>query len=129
MDRLRRFDRELAAVSLDSLSPKSRLDLRVLRAAIANELFSFVSMASYTSNPMTYAGVFDVNIYIKRNFAPMEDRVRSIIAIESKRRASMASARANLDSSLAKPYVETAIQVANGSADFLGKELVEALRR
>lgn len=128
VDRLRRFDRELAAVSPDSLSPKSRLDLRVLRAAIANELFSFVSMASYTSNPMTYAGVFDVNIYIKRNFAPLEDRVRSIIAIEKQAPRVMASARANLDSSLAKPYVETAIQVANGSADFLGKELVEALK-
>ena len=128
VDRLRRFDRELDKVPLESLSSKSQLDYRVLRAAIANELFSFVSMASYTGNPMTYAGVFDVNIYIKRNFAPLEDRVRSIIAIEKQAPRVMAAARANLDSSLAKPYVETAIQVANGSADFLGKELVAALK-
>jgi isoleucyl-tRNA synthetase len=30
-----------------------------------------------------YVTGFDVNIYIKRNFAPLEDRVRSIIAIDS----------------------------------------------
>ena len=40
----------------------------------------------------------------------------------------MAAARANLVESLAQPYIETAIEIANGSADFLGKELVEALK-
>jgi uncharacterized protein (DUF885 family) len=126
--RLRRFDRELAAFPTGSLGPKARHDYRVLRAAIANELFSFEDMASYTSNPMTYANVLDVNIYIKRDFAPLPDRVRSIIAIEMEAPRVMAAARANLEASLPKPYVETAIEVANGSADFLGKELVEALK-
>ena len=35
-------------------------------------------MRIYSQNPMTYASVLDVNIYIKRDFAPLEDRVRSI---------------------------------------------------
>jgi len=128
VDRLRRFKRELAAFPTDSLNPRALQDYRVLRAAVANELFSFEAMASYTSNPMTYANAFDVSIYIKRDFAPLEDRVRSIIAIEKEAPRVLAAARANLDSSLPKPYVETAIEVANGSADFLGKELVEALK-
>jgi len=38
-------------------------------------------MRIYSQNPMTYAGVLDVNIYIKRDFAPLENRVRSITAI------------------------------------------------
>lgn len=125
--RLKRFDRELAALSTASLGPQSLQDYRVLRAAIAGELFDFEDMAKYTRNPMTYAGVLDVNIYIKRDFAPLEDRVRSIIAIEKEAPRIMAAAHANLESPLAKPYVETAIEVANGSADFLGKDLVEAL--
>jgi uncharacterized protein (DUF885 family) len=126
--RLQRFDRELAALRTPSLSPQSLHDYRVLRTAIADELFSFEDMQIYTHNPMTYAGAMDVNIYIKRGFAPLEDRVRSIIAIEKETPRVMAAARANLENSLARPYVETAIEVANGSADFLGKELVEALK-
>jgi len=40
----------------------------------------------------------------------------------------MAAARANLGESLPHPYVETAIQNARGSADFLAKDLVQALK-
>jgi uncharacterized protein (DUF885 family) len=126
--RLELYDQKLAALPTASLSPKSLHDYRVLRAGIANELFAFEDMQSYTRNPMTYAGVLDVNIYIKRDFAPLEDRVRSIIAIEKEAPRVTAAARANLEESLAKPYVETAIEVANGSADFLGKDLVAALK-
>jgi uncharacterized protein (DUF885 family) len=126
--RLQLYDRKLAALPTASLSPQSLHDYRVLRAGIANELFTFEDMQSYIRNPMTYAGVLDVNIYIKRDFAPLEDRVRSIIAIEKEAPRVMTAARANLASPLARPYVETAIEVANGSADFLGKDLVEALK-
>jgi uncharacterized protein (DUF885 family) len=126
--RLHQFDRQLGALSMNSLSTRSLHDYRMLRSAIAGELFAFEDMQSYTRNPMTYAGVFDVSIYIKRNFAPLEDRVRSIIAIERQSPRMMATAKSNLEDSLAKPYVETAIEIANGSADFLSKELVDALK-
>jgi len=69
-----------------------------------------------------------VNIYIKRNFAPLEARLRSIIAIEKQAPKVIAAAKANLEASLAKPFIETAIEVADGSADFLSKDLVEALK-
>jgi len=36
----------------------------------------------------------------------------------------MAAARANLAEALPRPQVETAIEQANGAADFLGKDLV-----
>src|SRR5439155_10053656 len=38
------------------------------------------------------------------------------------------AARQNLDASLPQPFVETAIEVANGSADFLEKDLVAGLK-
>ena len=128
LDRLNRFDQKLAAWPKKSLSPQAHYDCRILQTGIKGELFKFAEMQSYTRNPMTYAGVLDVNVYIKRNFAPLEARVRSIIAIEKQAPKIMAAARANLVESLAQPYIETAIEIANGSADFLGKELVEALK-
>ena len=126
--RLERFERDLDAIPKDALSPRNFHDYQLLRASIANELFGFDDMRGYERNPMTYAGVFDVSTYIKRNFAPLEDRVRSIIAIEKMAPKVFIAAHSNLDGSLPKPYIETAIEVANGSADFLGKDLVDALK-
>src|SRR5262249_54063719 len=71
---------------------------------------------------------FNVNIYIKREFAPLPQRVRAIVAILGQASNVMAAARANLEKSLPRPFVETAIEVAEGSAEFLGKDLVEALK-
>src|SRR5262249_17078634 len=39
-----------------------------------------------------------------------------------------AAARANLQDLLPRPFIETAIEQANGAADFLSKDLVEALK-
>jgi len=85
-------------------------------------------LKAYTRNPMTYARSMDLNIYIKRNFAPFPERVRSIINILQQAPAIFAAARANLDPVLPKPFVETAIQVTEGSAEFLAKDLVQALQ-
>jgi len=77
---------------------------------------------------MTYAGALDVSVYIKRDFAPLEDRVRSVVAILKQVPQIMSAARANIAESLPRPQVETAIEEAEGSADFLAKDLVAALK-
>ena len=79
--RLKKFDRVLARWPVKNLSAQAHHDLRLLQATVRGELFKFDAMHSYTRNPMTYAGAFDVNIYIKRDFAPLEQRVGSVIAI------------------------------------------------
>ena len=77
---------------------------------------------------MTYASAIDVNIYIKRDFAPLEERVKSIIRILQQTPRVVAAAKTNLAGSLPRPYVETAVEIANGGADFLSKDLVAALK-
>ena len=128
LGRLKEFDQKLAATDTASLSPKMFYDFRILRSAIKNEIFSFEDMRAYDKNPMTYAGAVDVSIYIKRDFAPIEDRLKSIIAIEKNASNVFAAAKANLKDTLAKPYVETAIQIAHGTTDFLGGDLKVALK-
>src|SRR5207245_5643529 len=83
LSRLRRFDDRLKKFDPDELSQRQSIDLRILQAAIKKELFQMQDMSIFERNPMVYARAADVNIYIKRNFAPLEDRVRSIVAIES----------------------------------------------
>ena len=126
--RLHKFDEQLGTLKTNSLSPKAFYDYRILRNAIKREIFSFEDMRIYERNPMTYAGVLDVNIYIKRDFAPFADRVKSLTSVLEQAPKIMAAARANLAESLPRPEIETAIEEANGSVDFLGKDLVEALK-
>ncbi len=125
--RLKRFEMKLEALPARALSLEAFRDGRILRTAVQMELFRFQQMERFSRNPMTYANPCDVNIYVKRNFAPLEDRVKSIIAILNQTPGAMAAARANLQASLPRPYVETAIEMAGGAADFLAKDLVLAL--
>jgi uncharacterized protein (DUF885 family) len=127
LSRLRRFDDRLAKFDPSKLSARQSIDLRILQAAVKKDLFEMQDMSIFERNPMVYAGAADVNVYIKRNFAPLEDRVRSLIAIESQIPNILIAARTNLNEKLPKPFVELAIQIAKGSADFLKKDLVAAV--
>jgi len=126
--RLHKFDEQLGALKTNGLSAKAFYDYRILRNAIKREVFAFEEMGIYERNPMTYAGVLDVNIYIKRDFAPLAQRVKSLTAVLEQAPNTMAAARANLAESLPRPEIETAIEQANGAVDFLGKDLVDALK-
>jgi len=126
LSRLRRFEDRLGKFDLDKLSPRQSIDLRILQAAIKKEIFQRQEMSIFERDPMVYARAADVNVYIKRNFAPLEDRVHSIVMIESQVPNIIIAAKTNLDPVLPKPYVELAIQIAKGSADFLRNNLVEA---
>jgi uncharacterized protein (DUF885 family) len=127
LSRLRRFDDRLSKFDPGKLSPRQSIDLRILQAAAKKDLFEMQDMSVFERNPMVYARAADVNVYIKRNFAPLEDRVRSVVAIESQIPNILIAARTNLNDVVPKPYVELAIQIAKGSADFLKKDLVAAI--
>jgi uncharacterized protein (DUF885 family) len=127
LSRLRRFDDRLSKFDPGKLSPRQSIDLRILQAAVKKDLFEMQDMSIFERNPMVYARAADVNVYIKRNFAPLEDRVRSLVAIESQIPNILIAAKTNLSDVLPKPYVELAIQIAKGSADFLKKDLVVAV--
>jgi uncharacterized protein (DUF885 family) len=126
--RLKTYDQMLDKLDTSELSPGMYYDFRILQCGIRNEIFHFEDMGSYTKNPMTYAGALDVNIYIKRNFAPLVDRLKSILSIEKGAHKIFADAKSNLADSLPKPYIETAIQIAKGSADFLANDLIMAIK-
>jgi uncharacterized protein (DUF885 family) len=127
LNRLQRFDDRLSKFDPTKLSSRQSIDLRILQAAVKKDLFEMQDMSIFERNPMVYARAADVNVYIKRNFAPLEDRVRSLVAIESQIPNILIAARTNLNETLPRPFVELAIQIARASADFLKKDLVTAV--
>jgi uncharacterized protein (DUF885 family) len=126
--RLKEYEKKLAAIDSTTLSTKTFYDWKMLGFNIKRELLNFENLAVYTKNPMTYAGAIDVNIYIKRNFAPLEQQIKSIIAIENEAPKLYEDAKANLQDSLALPHIQLAIEIAKGSASFLGNDLLVALK-
>jgi uncharacterized protein (DUF885 family) len=128
LTRLKSFEERMAGMDTNQLSTQAHYDYRILRSAIQREIFGFEQMQIYSQNPMTYSSALDVNIYIKRDFAPLEDRVRSITAILNQAPQLVSAAKTNLAESLPRPQVDTAIDEAGGTADFLSKDLVEALK-
>ncbi|MFL6539733.1 MAG: DUF885 family protein, partial [Chthoniobacterales bacterium] len=128
LSRLKRFDERLKRFNLEKLSAKVGIDLRILQCAIRKDLFEMQEMGVFDNNPMTYAQAIDLSVYIKRNFAPLDDRVKSIIAIENQTPNIVIAAKTNLAPVLPRPYVELAIEVARGQAEFMKKELADALK-
>src|SRR5689334_11167153 len=74
LKRLKNYDQQLSAIDTSSLNAKMFRDYRILRSAIRAEIYNFEDVKVYQHNPMTYANVVDVNIYIKRDYAPLEQR-------------------------------------------------------
>jgi mRNA-degrading endonuclease RelE of RelBE toxin-antitoxin system len=138
LGRLKAYDQILTQLDTALLSPGMYYDFRILQCGIKNEIFNIEDVesytknieevTSYTKNPMSYANALDVSTYIKRNFSPLEDRLRSIITIENKAPAIFAVAKSNLEDSLAKPLIETAIQIVKGYEEFLEGDLIIALK-
>lgn len=128
LSRLKFYQTKLDSLDTAALSPKILYDYRILQNGIYKEIFSIEDLHVYVANPITYADAVNVLIYAQRNFAPLEDRVRSIIQIEQQAPAVFAAARANLQDSLGRPLIQMAMAVAGGSASFLNSDLPLALK-
>ncbi len=128
IQRVRGFKTRLEALDATQLSAASVLDYKLLRLGVDNDLLQLAETGTYDHNPITYAGALDVNVYLKRDFAPLADRLRSIVAIERQVPALFAAARENLVEVLPKPFVDLALDIAKGNADFLVHDLVDAVK-
>lgn len=127
IQRLSDYKSKLNTIDASQLNKQNYIDYKMLLNEIDKSLFGLAERQGWKRNPMTYASI-GVNIYVSRDFAPLEDRVKSIINILKSAPQQFADARANLDDALPLPYVKTAILIAKGSADFLGKDLLVALQ-
>ena len=126
--RLHAFRDRLDALDPGKLSTATALDWHLLRLRVDNDLFQVEDLDELHKNPMVYAEALDLNTYLKRDYAPLADRLRSIVSVEKQVPALFAAARENLAATLPKPMVELAIEIARGGGDFLTHDLVDAVR-
>lgn len=126
--RLVRFDSALAALPATELSAEARHDWAILRTTVAKERFTLDRARTPFRNPMIYADGLDVSLYIKRDWKPLTERVRDMSAILRLAPDYFGAARTNLDAVLPRPFVETAIEIAEATAAFLENDIAKAAR-
>ena len=87
--------------------------------ALRGQRFYRVDTRYLTKNPLFYSGRLGFSVYVDREYAPLEDRVRAYTKYMSAVPRLLEQMRANLEPPLPAPYVEVAHGVFAGLDDYL----------
>lgn len=125
--KLRALEARLDGIDAAQLSLQDGDDLALLQSNIKSRLLDLESLAMWRKDPDLYtSGVTDgVYSIIKRNFAPPEERLRSVIARERQIPAALEAARQNLHNP-PRVYTEIALEQLPGAIDFFQQDVPEA---
>jgi uncharacterized protein (DUF885 family) len=113
----------VAAVDPKTLEPRERFDREYLLAVVDRDLF-WMEKAKYPfSNPGWYIDKIDPDMYLNRNYAPLNVRMKAYIKYARGIPRMVNDIKANLQSPLPRTYVELGIAQFGGLADFYSKNV------
>jgi uncharacterized protein (DUF885 family) len=125
---LKSFAERLSAIPVSALDEEDAHDHTLLRLAADEERFELESLREAERNPLTYAGTLDVSGYVKRSYAPLPRRVQALTEHLRRFPDVLATARATLARAVARPFIETALEVYAGMVHFHETDLPAAVR-
>jgi hypothetical protein len=114
---------QIAAVDASSLEPRERFDREYLLSVVDKDLFWIEKTQFPFSNPGWYLGQIDPDMYLSRNYAPLEVRMKAYIKYAQGIPRIAAAIKENLRSPMPKTYVELGIEEFGGLADFYTKNV------
>ncbi|MDQ3022058.1 MAG: DUF885 domain-containing protein [Bacteroidota bacterium] len=121
--------RKLRKINHEELSSINRYDYDVAKWAIESELFDLEEIKSYKKNPMIYVLMFSgFDKYLSMDYAPFEDRLRSIINIIDKIPEVLNEAEINLEKSLPGLLCKYAKNFSTGYISFFQNELLTVIK-
>ena len=114
-----------AALAVDgaTLSPDQNFERDYLISVIDNNLFWMAKAEFPFRNPAWYVNQLDPEVYLSRQYAPLEQRLPGYIGYAKSIPGIAASIRANLRTPLPKSYVEYAVRAFGGFADFYRQDV------
>jgi uncharacterized protein (DUF885 family) len=124
---LNRAAEELARVDRADLSPDDALDLADLTSWVDQTLFWLVDLDEPHKVPQFYEGLFSVNLYLDREYAPLVERARHLTDQEEAALAEVGHIRENLTPPLSKPVAEVAARNFAGFASYLRGDVARAV--
>jgi hypothetical protein len=126
---LKSFEQRIAAIQPDD-SPASfvpRSDREIVLSNIRSQLLTLETIRPWEKNPDDYSSTCANAAFVlmERDFAPADDRLRSLIAREKQMPALIAAARANLKNP-PRIFTEIAIEQLPGTVDFFKNDVPAA---
>jgi len=121
--------KEFQAVNPRTLSQNVRDDREIMIASIQSILLEEDRVQMWRKNPDNYSGAVTGTIFsiVKRDFAPAEERLRSVIEREKQIPRALSQAREVLRNP-PKIYTEIAIEQLPGNIDFFQTTVPEAFK-
>jgi uncharacterized protein (DUF885 family) len=114
---------QISAVDPTALEPRERFDRAYLLAVLDKDLFWIEKTQFPFSNPGWYLDQIDPDVYLSRNYAPLNVRMKAYIKYARAIPRLATAIKENLKSPLPKTYVELGIAQFGGLADFYGKNV------
>ena len=114
---------QLSAVDPKTLEPRERFDRDYLLAVVDKDLFWIEKAKFPFSNPAWYIDKLDPDLYMNRNYAPLDVRLKAYIKYARGIPKMVNDIKANLQSPLPRTYVELGIAEYGGLAEFYAKNV------
>ena len=102
---------------------QTRWDARLALLDARAELLRWQVWRPHETNPLVYLGLIDISSYVKRNYAPLAQRMQMLIHHMSAIPDVMLTARRHLQPHLARPMLEQSITIYMSLAHFHATEL------
>jgi len=116
--RLRQDRRRALAFDAAVLDEPRRFERELLVAVTDADLFWLEEAEWHWRNPLFYSGPLDPNLYLAREYAPLEQRLRSYVGYARQVPRAAAQVRANLRTPLPRTYAELGEMSFGGLAGY-----------
>jgi hypothetical protein len=126
VDRLKQLRAQADSISADPLTPEQRFEREYLLSVIDGELYWRDQAKSPFKNPAWYLNQLDPEVYLSRDYAPLEKRLTGYIGYARAIPQLTAQIRANLQTPLPKPLIERGIDGFGGFAEFFRNDVPKA---
>lgn len=113
------------AVSIDpaKLDDRRRFEREYLLAVITNELLWLEAAEEPFKNPTFYSGAVDPDVYISREYAPLDQRMKAYVSYAKAIPGSVQQIRANLRTPLPRTYAEFGKNTFGGLATYYANDV------
>lgn len=119
----------LSEINYGGLSAENKFDYEVAKWGLESSLFETEVMESHKRNPMHYAFMFgNLHSYISRDYAPFEERLRSVIKIIDTIPSTLETAEQVLDKSLPEVLCKYAKMFSKGYENLFKEELLDEIK-
>lgn len=114
-----------AALGFDAaaLTQAQRFERDYLVAVIDGEIFWLETMRQPFVNPAYYGFALSPDVYLEREYAPLEQRLRAFVKYQKGIPQAVSRARANLQSPMPRTYVQLGHLIVGGLAKHFGNDV------